>query len=463
MPSMTVWPTDAADGSVATEARWRKMGRLWTATGVIQGVGGELAPTLAFPNLTVQSGAVWIDGHYGELAGAQVLTVTANGLVVVRFDPAANTCELLYRDGAAQPTQNPVGVWEIAIAQIVGSAMIDTRERTGSTPMQPGKNWALNGAFNINQRAMGAITATGFYVNDRWVPSISDGVGQQFVVSPMTPSQAIAGHPFKNFLAISGTLSNPAGSGYLYVEQAIEDVRTLNGQLVTISFWAMTATTGTIGARLVQVFDNGGVGDTNMTGQGATVTANGQWQRVSVNYRLPPVGSKVIGPDSRLLLIIDKLIGTAVGIPGSITGQVLITGVQVEAGPVPTPYEHKPYAVELAECQRFYERITGTGTSTANMLFAVGQVTGSTGSFCLITYRTKRRLPTIYVATPSAFFVPDQIDSNHKVCSGIGGLHTGLERSGLNISHASGLIAGQAMRLHASGTGPADIEIIAEY
>lgn len=127
MVAMNVWPTDAADGSVATESRWRKMARQWIPSGVIAGIGGQLAPTLAYPNLTVQAGAVWIDGHYGDLPGAQVLAVTPNGLAVVRFDPAANTCELLYRDGVVNPSQTVDGTWELAVAQLSGSALIDRR------------------------------------------------------------------------------------------------------------------------------------------------------------------------------------------------------------------------------------------------------------------------------------------------------------------------------------------------
>ena len=127
MVAMNVWPTDGADGSVASEARWRKMGRVWAPSGVIGGAGGELAPSLAFPNLTVQSGAAWVDGHYTELAGSQVLTATANGLAVVRFDPAANTADLLWRDAVSVPAQSPTGTWELPIAKTVGSALSDQR------------------------------------------------------------------------------------------------------------------------------------------------------------------------------------------------------------------------------------------------------------------------------------------------------------------------------------------------
>lgn len=127
MVAMNVWPTDAADGSVANEARWRKMGRIWAPSAVVAGVGSDLAPTLAMPNLTVQAGAAWVDGHYTELPNSQVITATANGLAVVRFDPAANTAELLWRDAVSVPTQNPTGTWELPIAKTVGSVLTDLR------------------------------------------------------------------------------------------------------------------------------------------------------------------------------------------------------------------------------------------------------------------------------------------------------------------------------------------------
>jgi hypothetical protein len=127
MVAMNVWPTDAADGSVATEARWRKMARQWVPSGVCAGVGAEMQPTLAGVNLTVKAGACWVDGHFCELPGDQVLTATANGLAVVRFDPAANSAQLLYLDGVAAPSQSPTGIYELPIAKITGSVLADQR------------------------------------------------------------------------------------------------------------------------------------------------------------------------------------------------------------------------------------------------------------------------------------------------------------------------------------------------
>ncbi len=124
MPDLTVWPTDGADGSVSSEARWRKMARLWVPSGVASG----LAPALiAGPAITVQPGAAWLDGHFAELSSVQTVPSTANGLLVLRFTPADNRCELLWRDGAGLSPTRTDPTWELALAQTVAGAMYDHR------------------------------------------------------------------------------------------------------------------------------------------------------------------------------------------------------------------------------------------------------------------------------------------------------------------------------------------------
>lgn len=158
MADMSVWPTDGSDGSVATEARWRKMARLWAPSAVVKGAGGELAPTLAMPNLTIQSGACWLDGHYTELPASTVLTATANGLAVARVDPTINKAELVWRDGVTTPTQTPEGVWELPIYKTVASAGTDLRVLAAAvipsppyTPPAPNTGWTVTGPYTADK------------------------------------------------------------------------------------------------------------------------------------------------------------------------------------------------------------------------------------------------------------------------------------------------------------------------
>ena len=127
MPLLTGWPTDAGDGSVSTEARWRAMARLWAPSGVVDGYLDRLDPDYALGAVTVGAGAAWIDGHYANSSPRAAVAVTSNGLVVIRWTPAANTFELLYRDGATTPTQTDP-TWELPLAQMTGGAMTDLRE-----------------------------------------------------------------------------------------------------------------------------------------------------------------------------------------------------------------------------------------------------------------------------------------------------------------------------------------------
>jgi hypothetical protein len=137
MADLAVWPTDGAgpggDGSVSSEARWRKMGRMWAPSGVdpsLLGVGGgaaALAPTLvAGPAIQVAAGSCWLDGHYAELTAGATIPASANGLLVVRFTPADNHAELLYRDAAVAPTQT-AATWELVIAQMTAGVIADRR------------------------------------------------------------------------------------------------------------------------------------------------------------------------------------------------------------------------------------------------------------------------------------------------------------------------------------------------
>lgn len=194
MVAMNVWPTDAADGSVASEARWRKMARLWVPTGVASGTGGAMQPTLAFPNLTIKAGSCWVDGHFCELPGDQVLAVTANGLAVVRFDPAANTAQLLYLDGVTVPAQSPTGTFEMPVAKIAGSALVDLRSII-----------AANAVIGRWRRVAGISVGPNTLTTIPWDTEDTDTDGLM-VPGPVTGGQALIPPNRDGLYTVSGAL-----------------------------------------------------------------------------------------------------------------------------------------------------------------------------------------------------------------------------------------------------------------
>lgn len=124
--AVTGWPTDSAAGQVATEDRWIQMARLWAPEGVAPGVAGELAPSFAAGQVTVQPGAAWINGHYAINDTAAVIPVTSDGLVVLRYTLAGSVFALAWVAGASMPTQT-VAVYEIPIARMTAGVMTDIR------------------------------------------------------------------------------------------------------------------------------------------------------------------------------------------------------------------------------------------------------------------------------------------------------------------------------------------------
>ena len=83
-----------------------------------------------------------------------------------------------------------------------------------------------------------------------------------------------------------------------------------------------------------------------------------------------------------------------------------ITGLQLEVGPVATPFEHRSFGEELALCQRYYEKSYNHGTALEaatdlGSLYAPGPVTGNltTGSIggTHAFMVSKRAAPTLVI------------------------------------------------------------------
>ena len=81
--------------------------------------------------------------------------------------------------------------------------------------------------------------------------------------------------------------------------------------------------------------------------------------------------------------------------PNLVSGTVAITGVQLEAGEVATPFEHRPIGVELALCQRYFEIVVvGVGGYTA----------GNDFLRTIANFRvTKRATPTLVRSTTESY------------------------------------------------------------
>jgi len=112
------------------------MARYFYGSGVVPGYANQLRTTISGSVVTIQTGAVWADGFYGEITSNKTLSLTGqptpyNGIVVARMDPTARTITFAYVAGAGtgqNPTQNLSGIFEVALLRVVAGVGTDIRQ-----------------------------------------------------------------------------------------------------------------------------------------------------------------------------------------------------------------------------------------------------------------------------------------------------------------------------------------------
>lgn len=242
------------------------------------------------------------------------------------------------------------------------------------------RNLLHNGAMQVQQRgtASTGITTSGYYTADRWITAISAlGTWTQSI-----ENDAPTGSGFRKSLKYLVTTADaaPAVSDFIICQQYLEgqDLQriakgTSSAQQITLSFWVKSSTTGTYVAELAD-------GDNSRSVSASyAINAAGTWEKKTIVF--PPDTTGAFDNDNARSLDLNfwLAVGTnyssgtlatswatttsanrAVGqtnLAATINNYWQITGVQLEVGPVATPFEFKSYAQELRECQRYYYKL----------------------------------------------------------------------------------------------------------
>ena len=256
------------------------------------------------------------------------------------------------------------------------------------------RNRIINGAMQIDQRSNGAsftMTAStyGSYGScDRWNFGNSNASG--CVAQRVTST--LAGFPYALQIQRSSTSTV---TGFFGTAQDIETLncQDLAGQTVTLSFYAQAGANFSAASNLINVFVATGTGtdqSSNLMWTSAwtgfakplntTATLTTTWTRYSYTVVIPAGTNEIAA----------AFYYTPTGTAGT-ADYFQITGVQLEPGPVATPFERKLYNQVLADCQRYYEKSYDT---TVNP----GTVT-STNAFSLIASSSLVRYPAFFKVT----------------------------------------------------------------
>lgn len=304
-------------------------------------------------------------------------------------------------------------------------------------------NAIINGDFGIWQRGTSINVGDGGYGPDRWRRS-SNGTGTyNFSRQTFTPGTApVSGYEGEYFCRYQ--LTSPTAQSYNVIQQPIEDVRKFAGQTATFSMWAKT-TSGTVSItpELHQFFGSGGSSDVIVTGSAWTATTS--WQRFTVTFSVPSLSGKTIGAGNWVSIDLILPLNTALTVD--------IWGVQLEAGPVATPFIPAgggSRAAELALCQRYYYR---TAPLADGRIAAGYNVLTTTGHYIINFPVAMRIAPTALeqsgTATDYCIQHGNNITNLNSAPTYIQGSST---NGGTSAGVASGLTAGQGSLLRANNT-----------
>jgi hypothetical protein len=234
-----------------------------------------------------------------------------------------------------------------------------------------------------------------------------------------------------------------------YLRWDIESVRTLAGKQATFSFWARVPSgTMTIGVAICQEFGSGGSPSSGVYPTATNYTVTTTWQKFVYTTTVASITGKTIGTNN------DDRIWPAVWFPPAAAGTIHMANFQLEEGTVATPFEKRPYGLELALCQRYYCKIT---PSTNYAPYAMGHAFNTTQFRTMIKFpQTMRATPTLGFSAASTFQV-----GWLNVCSAIAQAERGTDYCSIDAT-TTGLTSFGAYMLTSAATTASYITADAE-
>jgi hypothetical protein len=252
------------------------------------------------------------------------------------------------------------------------------------------RNRIINGDMRIDQRNAGAsVTPTDQqYSTDRWKSGVSAASKFSLQQTSVAPSGFV-----NSLKATSLTAYTVGASEFFNISQVIEGFNssdmmwgTASAATITISFQVNSSLTGTFGG-VVRNYDGARAYPFTYT-----VSAANTWEQKTITIAGDTSGTWNTTNSGSLQLIFNLGAGATVSGPAgawsstgyrSATGATsvvgtsgatfYITGVQLEAGSVASPFERRDYGRELMMCQRYYYN---SGSGSALQFGAQGSTTG---------------------------------------------------------------------------------------
>jgi hypothetical protein len=332
------------------------------------------------------------------------------------------------------------------------------------------RNRIINGDMRIDQRNAGASvspsTSGGIeYSVDRF-GGARPGSGVAFTLQQIADAPA----GFVNSLrATVPTGATPSGTQLSFVAQPIEGLNVsdfgwggANAQTITLSFWVKSSVTGSFPLVLVNS------GNSRAYGATYTISAANTWEQktvvvpgdtsgtwlttngmgIQVNWGLGGAGaSRTVTTGWQTPSSPGSSVGVIAGTVNLVatTGATWqVTGVQLEAGSVATPFERRDYGRELMMCQRYYYKTLGVSNGSR---LGVGYATATTTAEAILFFPSSMRVaPSSLEQSGTISDYGLRIPGVTIVCSSVPVFVSSNDTSAnVLFTVASGLTSGQAI------------------
>lgn len=236
------------------------------------------------------------------------------------------------------------------------------RENSGAGVLAGFRNKIINGNFDVWQRGA-SQTGNGYGSDDRWYNShVGSTKTHSRVAFPIGQTDVPGNHEY-----FSRTIVNsvPGASNQVIKLQRIEGVRTLAGELATITFWARSDAARNIAVEIAQGFGTGGAPSPLVSLPCGLVDLSTSWKRTSILVDVPSIAGKSLGTngDDSLQLVFWFDAGSSFNARTSNLGQQSgtfdLARVSIVAGDATAeadPFEPRHVSQEEMLCLRYYFR-----------------------------------------------------------------------------------------------------------
>ena len=341
------------------------------------------------------------------------------------------------------------------------------------------RNLIINGAMQVAQRgtsATGSATSGQFQV-DRFQTRADNTDNASFTHAQVTDVPSGTGFS-KSFKLSVGTAETTLDANEnVYIVQKIEghNVQQLaygssSAQKVTLSFYVKSYQTGNFTIALYKDDSQASVITSTYT-----VSQSATWEKKTITFD-GITTSGIVDDNGNGLAVYWHLaagsnytsansttwgnysdarfaFGQAVNFLSSTDNYFQLTGVQLEVGPVATPFEHRSFGDELLRCQRYFFNITGNNGSRSGI---PGYANSTSSLRCMVQFPTAmRQLPSL-TGTATAMVFDSQDDSASFNCNTLsaGGAPTNSNPTQMCIeANTSGMTNGQGGQLEFRATG----------